>query len=566
MRRNGFALSSLIMDWAQAAKLQNRSDRLRQYLPGDASGEQDALQRTPRPLVIESSLRRSALALLLAMFIFSPALQAQFNYAISNGTVIITRYTGSGSEAAIPSTIDNLPVTTIGDYAFQGYGNLTGVLIPEGVTSIGNYAFQWCGGLSSLAIPDSVTNVASHAFDSCYGLTSITFGNGLANIGDYAFASCGLLSVTLPDSVGAIGSCAFEGCSATNVAVGQGLSSIGYRAFHGCASLIAITVDALNPTYRSAEGVLFDKSCATLIQFPAARPGNYTVPSTVSTIADSAFYRCLGLTSITLPETLTNIEDNAFYSCFGLTAITIPDGVVRIGSFAFEGCFLTNASIGKSLISIGNWAFGDCQRLTAITVDPQNSTYSSADGVVFDKNQTTLILCPAGRIGDYVIPGSVTTIAHDAFYACLSLTSVTIPISVTNIGPWSFYYCSRLTGLYFEGNPPTLGGSAFYYANQLTIYYPAQVEGWRPQIETAGTGIGILTNRVGFSISGTPGLGIVVGASTNLSNSIWIPLATNTLYGSKIYFRDAESTNYPARFYRPWSQSFGGRPLAQWNP
>ena len=67
-------------------------------------------------------------------------------------------------------------------------------------------------------------------------------------------------------------------------------------------------------------------------------------------------------------------------------------------------------------------------------MDALNSVYSSVDGVLFNKSQTTLIQYPGGKAGSYTIPNSVTSIGDYAFSGCTSLTSVTIPNSVTSIG------------------------------------------------------------------------------------------------------------------------------------
>jgi len=75
--------------------------------------------------------------------------------------------------------------------------------------------------------------------------------------------------------------------------------------------------------------------------------GHITIPSavnynnnsyTVTSIGDSAFYNCFGLTSITIPEGVTAIGESAFSGCSSLTSITIPEGVTAIGSYAFSGC------------------------------------------------------------------------------------------------------------------------------------------------------------------------------------------------------------------------------------
>ena len=178
------------------------------------------------------------------------------------------------------------------------------------------------------------------------------------------------------------------------------------------------------------------------------------LPNSVKSIGKQAFYNCTSLTSITLPNSVKSIGDYAFDGCSSLTSIEIPNSVTSIGSLAFGHCdSLTSIKIPNSVTSLGDGAFTGCMSLTSINVASGNSTYSSDNGVLFDKNKRIIIKYPVGkRDASYVIPNSVTRIGDGAFYFCTGLTSIEIPNSVTSIDSGAFEYCNSLTDVYYSGS------------------------------------------------------------------------------------------------------------------
>ena len=109
---------------------------------------------------------------------------------------------------------------------------------------------------------------------------------------------------------------------------------------------------------------------------------------------------------------------------------------------------------------------------------PQNPFYTSANGVLFDKSQTTLLGYPGGLSGSYIIPSRVNSIGYGAFSGCTSLINVTNPPSVSSIGDNAFYYCTSLASVYFDGNAPTAGSSVFGSDTKATAYYLPGTSGW----------------------------------------------------------------------------------------
>ena len=377
-----------------------------------------------------------------------------------------------GSRSRVKSAVIADGVTRIGDDAFNGCTSLTSVTIPDSVTSIDFAAFDGCTSLTSVTIPDSVTSIGAWAFDGCTSLTSVTIPDSVISIGDWAFTGCtSLTSVTIPDSVTSIGDSAFNKCgSLTSVTIPDSVISIGDYAFNDCTSLTGIWVDRDNNNYSSdASGVLFDKGITALIQCPGRFFGAYTIPDSVTSICDNAFYNCISLTSVTIPDSVTSIGELAFSRCESLTSVTIPDSVTSIDWYAFVGCTsLTSVTIPDSVTSIGGAAFVYCTSLTSVTIP---------DSVTLIDNYT-FYNCTS--LTSVTIPDSVTSIGGSAFEGCTSLTSVTIPDSVTSIGYTAFEGCTSLTSVTIPDSVTSIGGNTFRDCKSLTdVYYAGSEAQWK---------------------------------------------------------------------------------------
>ncbi len=337
-------------------------------------------------------------------------------------------------------------VGSIGGHAFSGCWNLSAVTIPDSVSTVGDYAFYGCSSLSVVTIPDGVGSIGDCTFFDCYNLTAVTIPDGVGSIGVSAFSGCcNLTAVTIPDSVSTIGDYAFSGCSLTTVTIPGSVRSLGSGAFDGAVSA-GFSVDPDNPAYSSdARGALFNKDQTVLLCIPRSLEA-YSVPETVTEIADAAFSGCWQLRTVTIPEGVTGIGDDAFSNCSELVELTLPDSLRSIGANAFNFCdHLRQLSIPRSVTSISPDAFVNCRNLRGLSVSPGNPAYSSDEsGVLFNRDKTVLIQMLSGYYGDYSVPESVVTIGESAFANCGGLQAVSIPDGVRSIGWGAFQWCSAL--------------------------------------------------------------------------------------------------------------------------
>ena len=189
----------------------------------------------------------------------------------------------------------------------------------------------------------------------------------------------------------------------TSVKISDSVTSIGIRAFCMCYSLENLSIPA-SVTFIG-EGAFAYTGLTSAV-----------IPPSVTSISAETFAYCTGLTSVNLPDTVTSIGESAFCYCLALADMTLPKSLTSIGETAFYGCHsLDSVTISDSVSSIGRGAFWNCSSLAEIAVESGNANYNSIDGVLFDKDMTILIQCPAGKSGACSIPASVTSIGEGAF-------------------------------------------------------------------------------------------------------------------------------------------------------
>ena len=260
----------------------------------------------------------------------------------------------------------------------------------------------------------------------------------------------------------------------------------------------------------------------------------------VTSIGDTAFYNCFGLTSVSIPDSVTNIGHDAFAGCIGLTSVTISDSVTSIGYVAFAGCTsLTSVTMPNSLATIEYGIFKDCNLLASVTIP---SSVTSIEGYAFfGCSSLTSVVIPNSvtSIGEYVfsncysllsatMPNNLSSIGEAAFYGCSSLTSLTIPESVTSIRGSTFVGCSGLTSILIPNSVTSIGFFVFGDCTSLTsINIPSSVTSIGNYTFQGCTGL------TSFTVDWASPLSISneVFSGVNLANVIlYVPVGTQSAY------------------------------------
>lgn len=416
-------------------------------------------------------------------------------------------------------------IKTIGEGAFYGCNHLYSITLPEGLISIENKVFRECC-ISSVTIPKSVTIIGEEAFYGCNELQYVTIGKGVRTIGDRAFLNCNrITAIDVPDSVVSIGALAFGCISLSSITIPHSVSTIGERAFGGSLweklqPSGAIYINEILYQYKKHihQGTsVYVREGTTYISpyafWKCLNLSSVTIPKSVKRIGENAFNGCDNLLLAIIANCSTEFGEGVFPTCtdvINLDANTVSSdvnnefyiveqgkcgeniryrltsddtliisGSGQIYDFDYYGMIVNSSTpffdgknyerviIGKDIRQIGS-CFLNCSLLASIDVDAFNPDYTSIDGVLYNKDITTLIRCPEGK-EKVTIPHSVTEIGTEAFHGCSSLIEIKIPHGVTKIGLRTFYGCSSLEKIVIPNSVSRIGWSAFENCTSLSF-------------------------------------------------------------------------------------------------
>ena len=421
--------------------------------------------------------------------------EVSLTYEIQGGSAIITGYSGQASGSlVIPEEIGGFPVTEIDYQAFQGAPFSGRLVIPDSVTTLGTRAFADCTGLTELVLGKGILDLGEDTFAGCTGVSSIKYNAVQAadlyildRIFEGAGTSAGGLDVVFGDSVKHIPEALFyEQENVTSLTIGTGVTSIGESAFAKCIGLTEIFYHAIR-----MEDLPYTNN---VFRYPTVTGAPLTVVfgDEVEYIPANLFHLNDSLEHIVLGKHVEAIGEYAFANCTALEEVVFSgDALNSIGRSAFSFSGLTHLELPDSVTTLGESAFSFCENLVSVQL---------GDGLT-QIAKKAFYCCYS--LESIVIPDGVTTIGDSAFCDC-GLRELTIGTGITTIEKFAFAFCEYLESIYWNAIHVDILDSSYLQINSGTA--KADIElifGDQVQVIPSGafSGSRITSLKIGASVT-----------------------------------------------------------------
>ena len=352
------------------------------------------------------------------------------------------------TDVVIPSRIDGIAVTTIGDAAFSG-SVVTSVEIPNGVTTIGATAFGWLG-LTELDLPRSVASIGYSAFRG-NALTDLVLPDTVTELGESAFAYNPLRTLTIGAGITHLSTSVFEGGELEELHIPSTVTSMDASAFHS-NPLRKVTIGEADYDGKAVLDIP-----ASAFQYGMLAGDGITelhLGSNVASVGSFAFFGTPLSDSVVIAEGLTTIGNSAFRGA-RIGELTLPASTRTIGAQAFWDAGLTAIDLPDGLATVGNAALGE-NELSEVTLP--DSIEELGDGVL-QQNETleTIHFGTDDYTGD---PRWDLTGFNASSFGNDGLRKVTFGPVVRSIGDGAFAH-NRLTHVDIPGSVSSVGVRAF---------------------------------------------------------------------------------------------------------
>ena len=359
-------------------------------------------------------------------------------------------------------------------------------------------AFSYMSKLQNVSF-DGVSEIEGRAFEYATGISTFDLPDTLKSIGTNAFAHTSIKNIVIPSSVQSIDEGVFAGCKSLAEIiipfVGQNAEATEYNAVLGWLfgqsnydGMVATTQGSWTSYISAVLRMVEITNASTVSDYAFANIKtltNVTLANSVTTIGNSSFSGCIGLTSINL-ECVVSFGNSAFYGTSSLTEVDFSDNLTTIGSSAFYGSRISKIELPDSIVSVGSLAFASNSVLRTIIIRKDGAMLSYSSDMLKGFNSYAKIYVPDGLLTSYKSNNGWKALGVDKFYG-LSIVksngmaisgntlvqyfgtdeSVTIPSSISNILPYTFYRNSFVKRIVIPGTVTSISDHAFYRCDNL---------------------------------------------------------------------------------------------------